>query len=349
MKIDARQLSVHCKNSLLPCYIVSGDEPLLVQEAADQLRQAAVAQGFDARDVHHVETGFDWSSLAAAADALSLFSNRRLIELRFSKPTPGNAGSQALRDLAQRMPADTVFLLVMPKFDAKVKTSAWFKALDKIGALVQIWPLERRQLGQWLSARMQQQGLAADQDAIRLLADYVEGNLLAAAQEIDKLALIVADGTQADRCITLRLMEDSISDSARFDVFGLVDSALAGDSVRVQRMVAMLEQEDIAATRVLWALSRELRTLVKLAGRAGSAGHVDSALARSLGVWQKRLPLIVDALKRQDAKTWQRLLRRAARADRVIKGAEAGNAWDELLQLALAIAGAAPLPVRNSA
>jgi len=189
----------------------------------------------------------------------------------------------------------------------------------------------------------------ACQDAIRLLADYVEGNLLAAAQEIDKLALIVADGTQADRCITLRLMEDSISDSARFDVFGLVDSALAGDSVRVQRMVAMLEQEDIAATRVLWALSRELRTLVKLAGRTDLAGHVEANVARSLGVWQKRLPLVSAALKRQDVRAWQRLLRRAARADRVIKGAEAGNAWDELLQLALAIAGAAPLPVRNSA
>ncbi len=349
MKIDVRQLPTQLKNTLLPCYIVSGDEPLLVQEAADCVRQAAVAQGFDSRECHHIDNNFDWPSLTASADALSLFSNRRLIELRFSKPTPGNAGSQVLRELAQHMPADTIFLIIMPKFDAKTKTAAWFKALDKISAIIQVWPLERHQLGQWLSARMHQQSLIADLDAIGLLADYVEGNLLAAVQEIDKLALIVAGEVESDRRITARLMADSISDNARFDVFGLVDSALVGDSVRVQRMVVMLEQEGVAPTLILWALSRELRTLARLAGRVGSTGHVEANLARSLGVWQKRLPLVSAALKRQDAKAWQRLLRRAARADRVIKGAEAGNAWDELLQLALAIAGVAPLAVRNSA
>jgi len=344
MKIDARQLATQLKSPLLPCYIVSGDEPLLVQEVTDQLRQAAVAQGFDSRESHHVETGFDWQNLAASADALSLFSSRRLIELRFNKPTPGDVGSRALRELAQRMPVDTVFLIIMPKFDGKAKTAAWFKALDKIGAVIQVWPLERRELGQWLAARMRQQGLQADQDAIHLLADYVEGNLLAAAQEIDKLALM-----QPGARISAATIEAGISDNARFDVFGLVDSALAGDIVRVQRMVTMLEKEGVATTLILWALARELRTLVKLARNAGPAGQVDSNLARSLGVWQKRLPLVVGALKRQDIRAWQRLLRRAARADRVIKGAAVGSAWDELLQLALAIAGAAPLPVRDAA
>ncbi|MBL1433186.1 MAG: DNA polymerase III subunit delta [Gammaproteobacteria bacterium] len=344
MKIDARELPVHGKKPLLPCYLVSGDELLLVQEAVDQLRQAAVAQGFDSREVHQVEAGFDWPSLVASADALSLFSNRRIIELRFSKPTPGDAGSKALRELAQQLPVDTVFLIIMPKFDAKAKSAAWFKALDKVGGVIQVWPLERRELDQWLSGRLRQQGLNAEEEAIRLLANYVEGNLLAAVQEIDKLKL-----AQSGERITAELIEASISDNARFDVFGLVDSALVGDIVRVQRMVTVLEKEGVAPTLVLWALSRELRTLVRLAEKSGKAGHVDSNLARSLGVWQKRLPLVSAALKRQDIKAWQRLLRRAARADRVIKGAEVGSAWGELLQLALAIAGAAPLPVRNSA
>ncbi len=344
VKIDARQLPPQLKKPLLPCYIISGDEPLLVQEAADQLRQAAETQGFDSRECHHVDSGFDWQSLAASADALSLFSSRRLIELRFNKPTPGDVGSRTLRELAQHMPADTLFLLVMPKLDAKAKSAAWYKAMDKVGAVVQVWPLERRELGSWLSARMRQQGLEADQDAIHLLADYVEGNLLAAVQEIAKLSLM-----QTGTRISAATIEVSISDNARFDVFGLVDSALAGDMVRVQRMVAMLEKEGIAPTLVLWALSRELRTLVRLASSAGSTGRVDSSRARSLGVWQKRLPLIVAALKRQDVKAWRRLLQRAARVDRIIKGAAVGSVWDELLQLAQAVAGAAPLPVRDSA
>jgi len=344
VKLDARDLSVQLKKPLLPCYLLSGEDPLLVQESADHLRQAALDQGFDSREVHHVEAGFDWQSLAASADALSLFSNRRLIELRFAKPTPGDAGSRALRELTKSLPQDTVFLLIMPKLDAKAKAAAWFKALDKVGAVIQIWPLERRELVQWLSQRFQKQDIDADRDAIQLLADYVEGNLLAAVQEIDKLKL-----AQPNERITVGIIEESISDNARFDVFGMVDSALAGEAARVQRMMVMLEKEGIAPTLVLWALSRELRTLVRLAHSAGYAGHIDAGLARSLGVWQKRLPLVGAALKRQDSKGWQRMLRRAARADRIIKGAEVGSVWDELLQLALAISGAAPLPVRNSA
>lgn len=344
MKLDARQLASHLKSSLLPCYLVSGDEPLLLQEAVDQLRQAAFNQGFDARECHHIEAGFDWQNLAASADALSLFSSRRVIELRFSKPTPGDAGSRALRELAQRLPADTVLLLSMPKLDAKAKAAAWFKALDKVAGIVQVWPLERRELGQWLHARMRQHGLQADSEAVRLLADYVEGNLLAAAQEIEKLALM-----QVASRLTVHDIERSIADNARFDVFALVDSALQGDAVRVQRMLSTLQQEGVAATLVLWALSRELHTLQKLAKHAGPAGHIDSNLARSLGVWQKRQPLVSAALKRQGEAMWRQLLRRAARADRVIKGMAVGSAWDELLQLALAIAGVAPLPAPDQA
>ncbi len=344
MRVDARQLASQVKGQLSPCYHISGDEPLLVQEAVDSIRAAAKAQGFDSRETHHIETGFDWSALTASTDALSLFSTRRLVELRFAKPTPGDAGSRALRELTQRLPDDTVFVIVMPKLDAKAKSAAWYKALDKIGAMVQIWPLERRELGQWLQARMRQQGLEAEPEAIRLLADYVEGNLLAAAQEIDKLKLVLQDS-----CVSAKQMEASISDNARFDVFGLVDSALQGQVVRVQRMLLTLEKEGIAATLVLWALAREIRTLARLAKQAGNSGHIDSNVARTLGVWQKRLPLVSAALKRQNPDYWQQLLVLSARVDRVIKGRAVGSVWDELLQLALGVAGVEPAMVRLEA
>ncbi len=338
MKLDSRQIDAHLKSQLLPCYHISGDEPLLVQETVERIRSCAQAQGYDSRESYHIEPGFDWASLTASTDALSLFASRRLVELHFNKPTPGDVGSRALRELSQRLPEDTVFIIVMPKLEAKAKSAAWYKALDKVAAMIQVWPLERRELGQWLQARVRQGGLDAEPDAIRLLADYVEGNLLAAAQEIDKLKL-----SHAQSRISVQDIENAMSDNARFDVFGLVDSALQGDAVRVQRMLATLEREGVAPTLVLWALSRELRTVQRLAKSAGRSGHVDANKARSLGVWQKRLPLITTAIKRQNDAYWQDLLRLAANTDRVIKGRAAGSVWDELLQLALGIAGVLPL------
>lgn len=335
MWLNQQQFAVRTSDALLPCYVVSGDEPLLVQEVVDQLRAAAEVQGYDSRQLYHVDSGFDWQLVASATDSLSLFSSRRIFELRFDKATPGEAGAKVLRELAARPPTDVLLILLMPKLDAKAKSAAWLKALDAIGAIIQVWPLERQQLPQWLSQRMRRLGLSADDAAVRLLADYVEGNLLAAAQELEKLRLLQDDGR-----VTQALVEQCLADNARYDVFGLIDAALAGDAARVQRIVGALRQEGVAETLLLWGLARELRLLARIARRVGPGGGLDASLARSFGVWPKRVALVNGALRRYRYERWLQLLRRAASVDRVIKGMAVGSGWDELLQLALAMAGA---------
>lgn len=334
MRLRPDQLDGHLKQGLAPVYLVSGDEPLAVMESCDAIRAAARAAGFEEREVFHVETGFDWNRLLESANSLSLFATRRIIELRLEGAKPKGAGPDALKEYAARPPADTVLLVITGKLDAAAQKSAWHRALEKTGVTVAAWPVEPGRLPGWVAQRMRALGLQPDPEAARLVAERVEGNLLAAAQEIQKLRLLHGPGP-----VDAAAVAAAVAESARYDVFALADAALGGDPGRTARVLAGLRGEGVEPTLVLWALSRELRLLAGLAGAVALGRRLEQAL-QAQRVWDRRKPLYQQALRRGDAGHWQGLLQRCQRADRINKGQAPGNAWDALQDLALAMAGA---------
>jgi DNA polymerase-3 subunit delta len=338
MQIQPDQLESRLRGGLAPVYFISGDEPLRVMEAADAVRTRARAAGFDEREVLSVATGFDWNSLAEAAGSLSLFASRRLIDLRLPSGKPGDAGAKALRAYAEAPPGDTLLLITAGKLDPAARKSRWVRALDQAGVVVFVWPLDHRQLHAWVRARLQRRGLEATPEAAALLAERVEGNLLACVQEIDKLYLLRGAGR-----IDASDIAGAVADSARFDVYDLVDAALAGDAVRSVRILNGLQGEGVASAVVLWALSRDLRQLTAMARMLAAGQGIAQVLAR-FRVWQSRTAVFSRALQRQSLTACNRLLRRCALIDRIIKGQAAGNVWDELLQLTLWLAGMQALP-----
>ena len=333
MNIRFEDLPGHLAQGLRPVYIISGDEPLQAGEACDAIRQQTRAQGFSERQVMHVEKSFDWEQFLSASNSLSLFAEQRLIELRMASAKPGDKGSKALQEYAQNPPPDTVLLLIAGKIEKAVQNSKWYKALDAIGVSVQVWPVEAKALPQWIRRRMQAKGMQPAGDAVNLLAERVEGNLLAAAQEIDKLLLLHGAGP-----IDFAAMAESVADSARYDIYGLVDVALSGDSKRIVRMLAGLKAEGAETVLLLWALTREIRSLEAMAKQLEHGERLDQVIAKHR-VWPKRKPLVSAGLRRHNSHVWLGLLQKAAHLDLMIKGRKTGNVWDELLQLCLIMAG----------
>ena len=333
MRLRFDQLDSHLQHGLQSIYLISGDEPLQSMEAADGVRAAAREQGFTERDVLDVAAGFDWSQLSSASDTMSLFAERKLIDLRLPSGKPGTEGSRALVEYCANPSADNLLLISSGKLDKSQQNSKWFKALEAAGVVLQVWPVESRELPGWIRQRMQLKGCSIDSDAAQLLADRVEGNLLAAAQELEKLVLLHGEGN-----INIEMVEDAVANSSRFDIFELVDTALSGDGVRTSRIIDGLRGEGIAAAQLSWALVREIRTLAAMAAAVAAGDPVDAVL-RQYRVWQKRQAPVRAGLLRHNAGRWQQLLKRAGRVDRIIKGAESGNPWDELLQLSLMMAG----------
>lgn len=332
MRLKPDQLAGHCAKALLPIYIISGDEPLQVQEAADTVRAAARNHGYSERQVLEAGRGFDWNVLAQEAGSMSLFAERKLIDLRMPAK-PGDAGAKALQAYAGRLPQDTALLITCAKLDRSAARSKWVQALEAAGALIQVWPVEPRNLPDWIQRRMRGRGLQPTREAAVMLADRIEGNLLAAAQEIDKLTLLHGEGRIGPDAVAA-----AVSDSARFDVFGLVDAALSGDSVRVARMLAGLRAEGVAPALVSWALGREVRALAAIAAEARTGAPIEAVLTRHK-VWDRRKPLLRSAVKRHSAAAWQDLVLASGRCERLAKGAAVGNPWDELLQLGLRLSG----------
>lgn len=337
MQLKPEQLDAHLKKRLAPVYFISGDEPLRVLEAADAVRAAARAQGFEEREVLNVAAGFDWNSLLAEAGNLSLFAQRRVIDLRLPTGKPGDAGAKALREFAAMAPEDTLLLVTAGRLDPAARKSKWVQALDEAGVVVFVWPLEPREFTGWVQARMRRRGLEPDAEAVRMLAERVEGNLLACVQEIDKLYLLRGAGPVDAAAIT-----GLVADHARFDVYTLVDAALAGRAARSVRILNGLQAEGTAPPVVVWALARELRQLAAMAAELGKGQSVAGVLTR-YRVWANRKEVVGAALQRLPAAACARLLRQCAAIDRVCKGRAAGNAWDELLQLILQLAGQASL------
>ncbi len=338
MQLKAEQLAAHLKKGLAPVYFVYGDELLLVQEAADAIRAAARAQDYSEREVFNVDKDFDWYKLTESSNNLSLFAERRILEVRMPTGKPGDAGGKALREYAARPTEDTLLLIVSGKLDAQQRKSKWVTDLEAAGVGIPIWPVDAQHLPQWIRGRMQSRGLQPTPEAVQVLAERVEGNLLACAQEIDKLKLLVGDGAVDVAAVTA-----AVADSARFDVFGLVDSALAGEPERSVRMLAGLRGEGVEPALVVAMLARELRSLAAMAWEIGRGATAGAVMARHR-VWPKRQPVVGKALDRLGGGAGFSLLSDCARLERVVKGRAPGNPWDELVQLCLRLAGR-PLPL----
>jgi DNA polymerase-3 subunit delta len=339
MQLKPEQLGRHlAAGPTAPVYVVTGDEPLQVKEAGDAIREAARAHGFSERQVFDVQKGFDWGQLAAATDALSLFAEKRLMDLRMPGGKPGTDGSRALVEYLDRPAPDTVLLITLPKLDAGQRTSKWVKALDKAGVVVTLWPVAAQSLPGWLQRRARTVGLELDADTAAFLAGQTEGNLLAAAQELEKLALVHGRGR-----ISFDQAAASVAASARYNVFELVDSALQGAVAHSLRMLQGLRGEGTPEPVVLWALARELRLLEAVALAAESGGDPGKALAEHR-VWQSRKALVAQGARRHRAAGWRRLVGLCALVDRAIKGQAVADTW-QLLEDIVASMASGRLPV----
>lgn len=337
MKLSPTQLGKHLQGSLAPVYVVSGDEHLLCQEACDAIRAACRQQAFSERQVLSVESGFDWGQLLEAGANLSLFAEKRLLELRIPNGKPGDKGAAALLHYLARPAEDTVLLISLPKLDGSTQKTKWAKALidGKDVQFLQVWPVDAAQLPQWIRQRLSQAGLAADQEAVELIAARVEGNLLAADQEIEKLKLLTEDGR-----VTADTVQAAVADSARYDVFGLIDATLQGHPEHSLRMLEGLRGEGIEAPVILWALARELRLLANIAQQYAQGVPLERAFSQARPpVWDKRRPLVSKALQRHDVAGWQRLLMAAQLIDEQIKGQAEGDPWIGLSNLCLQLSG----------
>lgn len=333
MKLRIEQLSPHLKKPLLPIYLITGDELLLVQETVAALTQTAQNAGFNDRILIEATNTEAWQQLTRETQNLSLFSNKRIIECRIPQAKLGDHGGKTLQQYTQQIPEDTLLIIVTAKLTAAQQNTAWFKAIDKVGVIIQIWPINVQQLPAWLRQRINQAGLQIDNNVIQLLQNHVQGNLLAAAQEIEKLQLLFGQ-TQ----INEQQMAQAITGNNRFNLFELADHLLSGNSDRCLQILHYLQQEGNEPVLILWSITRELRTLVTIA-YALSQGMTLMQSFEVAHVREQRKAITQQALKRHHYQQWLMLLKKSAYVDRVIKGMQIGNVWDELQQLVLAICG----------
>ncbi|RJG03795.1 DNA polymerase III subunit delta [Noviherbaspirillum sedimenti] len=334
LRIDA--LEAHLAKPLAPLYVIASDEHLLALEAADRIRKTARVQGFSEREVLVVERSFKWGALLEANQSQSLFGERKLIELRIPTGKPGKEGGQALQHYAASLSPDNVTLITLPKLDWATQKAAWVGALQQAGVYIDIPLVERNQLPGWIGTRLAAQKQSADRQGIDFIAERVEGNLLAAHQEIQKLALLHPEGK-----LSFEQIQDAVLNVARYDVFKLNEAMLAGDSARLARMLEGLKGEGEALPLVLWAVAEEIRTLLKL--KSGmTQGRPLGMLLKEYRIWGPRERLMEPALRRISLATLQAALQEAAQIDKMVKGlrakAFAGDAWDAMLQLGLKVA-----------
>ncbi len=334
LRIDA--LDTHLGKSLAQLYVISSDEHLLALEAADKIRRAARAQGFSERDVLTVERSFKWGELLAANQALSLFGDKKLIELRIPTGKPGKDGGAALQAYAKDLSPDNLTLITLPKLDWATQKAAWVASLQQAAVYIDIPTIERAALPGWIGTRLAAQGQSADRQGLDFIADRVEGNLLAAHQEIQKLGLLHEPGR-----LTFEQIHDAVLNVARYDVFKLSEAMLGGDTARLVRMLEGLKGEGEALPLVLWAVAEEIRTLLKLKA-AMAQGRPLGVLLKEYRIWGPRERLMEPALRRISLAALDTALQEAAQVDKMIKGLRpkgfGGDAWDGLLQLALKVA-----------
>jgi len=333
LKLTFDTLRSHLAGEPARAYLVSGDEALLVAEAADAIRARVRRAGFEEREVHFIERVADWEDVRASSNNLSLFGARKLIELRLPSGKPGVGGANAIVELMRDPSPDNVYLMLTGKLEREQSNSAWVKAIEAAGAWMPIWPVEVARLPQWVRTRAATLELELDDAAVQFIVERTEGNLLAAQQELEKLKLL-AQGNKID----IAAVRASLGDSARFDVFQLGEAALAGDVPRALRILAGLRSEGVEATLALWSLAREIHNTWGTTQNEGFS-------ARS---WQRPSPALESAKRRAGKLPYARLAARIARADRMIKGQQGGDAWDEMSLLIVEFSGRRALPLAGT-
>ena len=341
MRITSEQLQQHLARELKPLYAVFGDETLLALEACDAIRARARVEGYTEREVLTVESGFKWNQLALAASSQSLFASRKLLELRIPTGKPGAEGSDAIQAYCGALPSETVTLVCLPNIDWRALKAAWFEALHGVGVAVQAKAVTRKALPQWLAGRLKAQNQDADARTLDFIAERVEGNLMAAYQEVQKLALLHPAGT-----ISFENAREAVLDVARYDVFSVGEALLEGDVARFARMLDGLRGEGVAPPLVLWAMAEEMRAIGKIVSGV-AAGRPLSMLWREARVWgPSHQNLMQQNFKRFSLAQVSDALRHAANIDRIIKGLARGDVWDQLLQLGLRFARNNASPAR---
>lgn len=333
MRLRPDQLDHHLSKTLLPAYLISGDELLLSQESADLIRRACRNNNILERDVLEVDRSFDWSQLLEAGQSLSLFGERKLIELRLGSGKMDQKSSAALQEYLAHADGSNILLISCGRLDKRSLSAKWVKALEENGAVIQVWPVERRQLGQWISQRLAAAGLNADRDAAELLADRVEGNLLAADQEIQKLKVLMGE-----RAIDAETVAAAVTSSARYDVFKLIDTALSGNTSHTLRILQSLMAEGSEEIAMLGAISAELRKLYGCSEQLAK-GHSIDAVLDGARVWDKKKALYKQALKRLKPTHIAALLQLAARSDSALKGQSDEDGSQLLQQLVTRLSG----------
>ncbi len=333
MRLSSEDLSAHLKQKKLArLYTIHGAETLLALEAADLIRSTARAAGYTERETYTMETGFDSSTLLNGSRNQSLFAERKIVELRIPTGKPGVEGAKTIERYCATLGDDVLSLITLPKLDRATLASAWFTTLENAGVTVSADEVTRSQLPAWLQSRLAQQDQRADRDALQFLVDRVEGNLVAAQQEIRKLALLFPAGT-----LTFDMVKDAVLDVARYDVFGLSEAMLSGNAARFARTLEGLRDEGEAPPLLLWSLTEEIRALLKV--KIGqSQGKPMAQLLRDARVWGPRQGLIERGVKRFTQSALEAALTHAAECDRIIKGVRRGDLWDEMLALGMRIA-----------
>jgi DNA polymerase-3 subunit delta len=333
MQIRLDDLARHLSRKLEPLYLVHGDEPLLALEAGDQIRAAARRAGAEEREVLVVDQGFKWDAFVAANANLGLFGSRTLVDLRIPSGKPGAEGAKALESYAANPNPDNITLITLPKIDRTTQSSAWFSALSESAVTLAVQPIEREALPRWIAARLARQNQRGGADVLTCIAERSEGNLLAARQEIEKLALVLPEGE-----LRLEDVERATTDVARYDVFQASEAWLAGDAARTVRILNALQAEGEAITLAVWQLTEDLRAIASAQAALRQRVGIAAAL-RNARVWGRRQAALESALKRIAPRQVGDMVTAAARVDALAKGLIEGSAWDALTALALAVAG----------
>ena len=329
MRIDSGKLDDHLKKGLKPLYVIHGDAPLLQIESADAIRRKASESGYVEREILTAEQGFDWKTLFEASRSRSLFSPKKLVDFRIPSGKVGVEGGKILQSYCGELQPDVITMISLPKLDRQGLASKWFEALEQCGVAVSADNVERDALPQWMAQRLSMQNQSADMETLAFLSDQVEGNLLAAHQEISKLGLLYPEGR-----INFDDVKKAVLDVARYDIFQLGEAMLAGSARRYAKILEGLQGEGAAESLVLWQICDEIRAVYRVSDGMKKGKNQAQAL-RDAKVWGARQQQILKACRKARMETLEGLLAKASGIDLIIKGLRKGNAWDEMLQLGL--------------
>lgn len=329
MKIRLEQLSIHLSKQLLPAYLLSGEEPFLLKEATSLIVAAGKKNNFLEHRIFQIDSQFDWEKFLHDAFTLSLFHNKELIEVRFVGELPNAAASKALQTYFERLPKHKLLLIEIGKLDTGSQKTAWFKAFDQKGAVIQVWPIERQQLQRWLSEKANQRDIRFEPSALSTFSELVEGNLLGAIQALERLKLLAKDNL-----ISTEIVLKAVDDIARFNIFDLIEALLLGNLKRAYRIFYSLKNESIEPLFILNMLTKEIRLLAFMLYQIQQGQRLEAAMQMTY-VPPKKQALLKQVLSRFSLQTCHFLIQKAMVVDQIVKGVQLGDSWLALSELCL--------------